>query len=215
MTEKFGPYRCEGLGRSELTDNRVLAAMSRVPREKFVPQALRAHAYEDRPLPIGHGQTISQPFMVAFMTQEAQIKPRMRVLEIGTGSGYQAAVLAELGAELVTLEILPEVAQAAQKRLADLGYGSVEVLNRDGSLGYPTKAPYDAILVTAAGAYPPKALLEQLRDGGVMVMPIRESDFFADSLVRFTKLGEDASQEFLMSVAFVPLTGKDGIDSVK
>lgn len=174
MTAKLGPYHCEGLDRPELTDQMVLAAMSRVPREQFVPDALRAHAYEDRPLPIGHGQTISQPFMVAYMTQEANIKPGHRVLENGTGSGYQAAVIAELKAELVTLEIIPALAEAARRRLASLNYSTVEVISRDGSLGYPNKAPYDVIIVTAAGAYPPQGLIEQLRDGGIMIYRVQK-----------------------------------------
>lgn len=157
-----------------IADERVLAAMDRVPRHLFVPPSARWSAYDDGPLPIGQGQTISQPYMVACMTEQLRLTPSTRVLEIGTGSGYQAAVLAELAAHVWTIERHPELAHRAKQLLHQLGYTNVEVIVGDGSLGYPPEAPYDAIIVTAAAPKVPDALREQLAPGGRMVIPISQ-----------------------------------------
>jgi protein-L-isoaspartate(D-aspartate) O-methyltransferase len=155
-----------------LDDERVLDAMERVPRHRFVPPSQRRSAYEDGPLPIGLGQTISQPYMVARMTELLRLVPTDRVLEIGTGSGYQAAVLAELAVEVVTVERHSDLAAQAEERLKDLGYTNIRVIVGDGTLGYPEEAPYDAIIVTAAAPYVPDSLREQLVIGGRMVIPV-------------------------------------------
>src|SRR5690606_8011612 len=155
-----------------IADRRVLAAMGRVPRERFVDPKLAALAYEDRPLPIGEGQTISQPYIVAVMSEAAAIRPGDRVLEVGTGSGYGAAVLAALGAEVFTIERNGALAGMARRHLADADYGAVTVVTGDGSLGLPPFASFDAIIVTAGGPEVPPALLEQLRIGGRLIMPV-------------------------------------------
>ena len=188
----------------------VLAAMGKVPREKFVPEHLAAHAYEDRPLPIGQGQTISQPYIVAFMTEALGLDPRDRVLEIGTGSGYAAAVLAEIVAEVYTIERLAPLARSAQRRLADLGYAGVRVCCGDGTLGWPEHAPYDAIVTTAGGREVPPALLAQLAIGGRLVIPVGTSRR-AQRLVRVVRArADDYETEDLGDVAFVPLIGAQG-----
>ena len=156
----------------DITDPQVLAAMSRVPRHLFVPPALEHQAYDDNPLPIGYGVTISQPYIVALMTQAAGIKPGQRLLEIGTGSGYQAAILATLTHEVYSIELIPELAQSASERLARLGYGQVRVKSGDGYLGWPEFAPFDAIIVTAAAPEIPPELKDQLKDGGRLVIPV-------------------------------------------
>ena len=150
------------LAREGITDSRVLEAMAAVPRDRFVPRASRAEAYANHPLPIGRGQTISQPFIVAYMTQELDVRPGERVLEVGTGSGYQSAVLAALGAEVYTVEIIAELAERARGVLADLGYDRVHVLTGNGRLGWPEHAPFDAVIVTAAGESVPDPLVDQL-----------------------------------------------------
>jgi protein-L-isoaspartate(D-aspartate) O-methyltransferase len=155
-----------------ITDDRVLAAMERVPRHLFVPVAERRSAYDDGPLPIGLGQTISQPYMVARMTQLLRLAPDSRVLEIGTGSGYQAAVLAELAAAVWTVERHPDLARRAEQLLVKLGYANVRVIAGDGTLGFPEAAPYDGIMVTAAAPYVPEALRTQLGPDGRMVIPV-------------------------------------------
>jgi protein-L-isoaspartate(D-aspartate) O-methyltransferase len=153
-------------------DPRVLAAMRKVPRHEFVPAAVRDRAYDDTPVPIGHGQTASQPYMVAVMTELAELGPRSRVLEIGTGSGYQAAVLAEVAGEVYSIEILEPLATSARQTLERLGYGRVHVRHGDGYRGWPEAAPFDAIVVTAAPPEVPKALRDQLAPGGRLVVPI-------------------------------------------
>ncbi|MGH7185866.1 MAG: protein-L-isoaspartate(D-aspartate) O-methyltransferase, partial [Pseudomonadota bacterium] len=150
----------------------VLEAMRRAPRHAFVPADMRELAYDDRPLPIGYGQTISQPYIVALMTDLLRLAPGDRALEIGTGSGYQAAVLAELGYQVYTIEIVPALAEQAAKRLSDLGYNAVHVREGDGYFGWPEAAPFDAIVVTAAAPQIPPPLLEQLKPGGRMIIPI-------------------------------------------
>ena len=193
-----------------IRDPLVLAAMGRVPREKFVSDRQAAFAYEDQPLPIGEGQTISQPFIVALMTQALTLARTDRVLEIGTGSGYAAAVLAEIAAEVYTVERLAPLAERARQRLADLGYANVHVLNGDGTLGWPEHAPYDAIVATAAGPHVPPALLDQLAIGGRLVMPVG-AVAYDQSLIRvFRAETGDDRRETLEPVAFVPLIGAQG-----
>ena len=156
----------------DIDDTRVLAAFERVPRHRFVPAELEAEAYADRPLPIGHGQTISQPYIVALTTQLALPRANMKVLDVGTGSGYQAAVLAELVERVCSIEIVASLASAAADRLAGLGYRNIEVRCGDGSLGWPEQAPFDAIVAAAAPASVPPALVEQLAVGGRLVIPL-------------------------------------------
>jgi protein-L-isoaspartate(D-aspartate) O-methyltransferase len=191
-------------------DSAVLVAMGKVPRERFVPLHLADEAYDDCALPIGEGQTISQPYIVALMTEALQLGPRDRVLEIGTGSGYAAAVLAEIAATVYTIERVEPLAEAARRRLADLGYATVQVRCGDGTLGWPEHAPYDAIVVTAGGPEIPKALLDQLATGGRLVMPVGLS-LHAQHLVRVVRQApEDDDTEDLGGVAFVPLIGEQG-----
>ena len=162
----------EQLRARDIRDPRVLAAMAKVQRHPFVPDDLQRDAYADTPLPIGHGQTISQPYIVAFMTQALELEPQHRVLEIGTGSGYQAAVLAELAAHVYSIEIVELLAQRAATALATLGYRSVEVRAGNGYLGWPEQAPFDRIIVTAAPDDVPPALVDQLKVGGLMAIPV-------------------------------------------
>ena len=193
-----------------IRDPLVLDAMRAVPREAFVPERLRPFAYEDGPLPIGEGQTISQPYIVAVMTEAAQMKAGDRALEIGTGSGYGAAVLARIAAAVYTIERLAGLAEAARRRLAELGYHNVHVLLGDGTLGWPEHAPYDAIVVTAGGPRVPPALLDQLTIGGRLVMPVGGESRF-QRLVRVRRKGaDDYDYEDLEEVAFVPLIGAEG-----
>ncbi len=165
-------------------DPRVLEAMSRVPRHLFVPPGLAERAYDDSPLPIGEGQTISQPYMVAWMTELLQVREDSRVLEIGTGSGYQAAVLCELAAEVVSVEKYPDLARQAGERLLSLGYDNITVHTGDGTLGWPQGAPYDGIIVTAGAPSVPQPLLEQLGDGGRLVIPVGSSGMQMLNLIR-------------------------------
>jgi protein-L-isoaspartate(D-aspartate) O-methyltransferase len=191
-------------------DPLVLDAMRAVPREDFVSAGLAEYAYEDGPLPIGHGQTISQPYIVAVMTAAARVRPGNRVLEIGTGSGYGAAVLSEIAAEVYTVERIGALADSARDRLAALGYGNVHVRCGDGTLGWAEHAPYDAIIVTAGGPTVPRALLDQLKPGGRLVMPLG-SELRAQRLIRRTRTGpETYTQDDLEWVAFVPLLGEQG-----
>lgn len=192
--------------RRGVTDPCVLRAMGSVPRHRFVPQVWRDNAYEDRALPIGFEQTISQPYVVAFMTQALRLTGDERVLEIGTGSGYQAAVLAGCAREVFTVEIRPDLARAAAARLEELGYRKVTVRHGDGRAGWAAHAPYDAILVTAAAPDIPEQLVEQLRDGGVLVMP-RGPVEGGQVLVRGLKQSTGLKLEELLPVAFVPLVG--------
>jgi len=178
--------------------------MDEVPREYFVPPEHVAAAYADHALPIPCGQTISQPYVVAFMTEQLAPEPEHRVLEIGTGSGYQAAVLSRLAREVVTVERYRTLAQAARTRFQTLGYGNIEVLIADGMLGAPDKAPYERIMVTAAAADVPQALVEQLADDGVMLLPLGP-DGGPQHIVKLTRRGEDVAREELLPVRFVPL----------
>ena len=186
-------------------DSVTLTAMRSVPRHLFVPAAQRDYAYQDRPLPIGHGQTISQPFMVATMTELISPGPGRKVLEIGTGSGYQAAILAAAGAEVFSIEIIPQLAASAGRRLAELGYGEVAVRTADGFYGWPEEAPFDAIIVTAAAEFVPPPLLEQLAEGGLMVIPVG-SPYFVQTLMLVQKRDGKPYSSSLMPVRFVPFT---------
>jgi protein-L-isoaspartate(D-aspartate) O-methyltransferase len=188
-----------------IRDERVLAAMGSVPRHEFVPPSLRARAYADAPLPIGEGQTISQPFVVALMTEHLATRPGMRVLEVGTGSGYQAAVLAELGCEVYSIEILPDLADQARERLERLGY-RVHVRAGDGFYGWPEEAPFDAIVITAASPEVPETLVAQLRQGGRIILPLGKGSGQELTLGIKTPTGVDLRP--LGGVAFVPMTGK-------
>jgi protein-L-isoaspartate(D-aspartate) O-methyltransferase len=193
-----------------ITDPLVLDAMRIVPRERFVPASLAKFAYDDGPLPIGHGQTISQPYIVAVMAQAAGLKPGARALEIGTGSGYGTAVLSRLAAEVYTVERVGTLADAARDRLAKLGYGNVHVLEGDGTLGWAAHAPYDAIVVTAGGPRVPKTLLDQLAVGGRLVMPVGPAARH-QRLVRVTRTDvKEYQYEDLEEVAFVRLIGAEG-----
>jgi protein-L-isoaspartate(D-aspartate) O-methyltransferase len=187
-----------------ITDARVLGAMHSVPREKFVPKELRNSAYDDRPLPIGYGQTISQPYIVAFMTEQLQPKRSQRVLEIGTGSGYQAAVLSDLVAEVYTIEIVRPLAQRAEAVLRELGYKNVQVKAGDGYKGWPEHAPFDAIIVTAAPDHVPPPLVEQLKEGGRMIIPVGKSG--SQKLYLLEKQNGQIQQTAVIPVRFVPLT---------
>jgi protein-L-isoaspartate(D-aspartate) O-methyltransferase len=186
-------------------DARTLAAMRSVPRHEFVPKEHRRRAYGDYPLPIGYGQTISQPYIVAYMTEVLRPEPGMKVLEVGTGSGYQAAVLAEIGCEVYTVEIFKALASSARERLARLGYSNVRVRHADGHYGWPEAAPFDAIIVTAAAGYIPPALVEQLKPGGRMVIPVG-SVYGTQNLILVEKseAGEVRTRN-LLPVRFVPM----------
>jgi protein-L-isoaspartate(D-aspartate) O-methyltransferase len=186
-----------------VTDPATLRAMGAVRRHLFVPEASRGNAYEDRPLPIGYGQTISQPFIVATMTQTIRPQKEHRVLEIGTGSGYQAAVLAEIVRNVYTVEIVPELGEAARERLRALGYRNAEVRIADGYDGWPEQAPFDAIVVTAAAEYIPPPLIKQLKEGGRMVIPVG-APFFNQALILVEKKGGEITTRQLMPVIFVP-----------
>lgn len=187
-------------------DERVMAAMAAVPRAEFVPTGARAAAYVNRPQPIGHGQTISQPFIVALMTHLMNVEAGHRVLEIGTGSGYQAAVLAELTEAVYTVEIIPELAENATQRLRDLGYGNVQVKTGDGWYGWPDASPFDAIMVTAVGEDVPDNLVRQLKAGGRLVLPVGGAWDQVLAVVSKDASGKIAMREVL-PVRFVPLTG--------
>jgi protein-L-isoaspartate(D-aspartate) O-methyltransferase len=185
----------------------VLNTMARVPRHLFVPEDVRPHAYEDRPLAIGSGQTISQPYIVAYMTEMLQVAPHHTVLEIGTGSGYQSAVLAELAKQVYTIEIIPELAARARKALAQTGYRNVEVRTGNGYIGWPEHAPYDRIIVTAAPPEIPQALVDQLAVNGIMVVPVGTS---YQEMVIITKTAAGVSQKRTIPVRFVPMVGQPG-----
>jgi protein-L-isoaspartate(D-aspartate) O-methyltransferase len=188
----------------DITDPRVLAAMAKVPRHRFVPEALASRAYDDHPLPIGLGQTISQPYIVALMSQWAEVRPGDKVLEVGTGSGYQAAILAELTNRVFSIELLPELAAAAGKRLGELGYGGVQVRCGDGYQGWPEEAPFDAILVTAGAPEVPRALKEQLKEGGRLVIPVGPPGR-GQELLLLRKVKGELQEEKRLPVLFVPL----------
>lgn len=193
-------------------DPAVLAAMLRVPREQFVPADVQAFAYDDAPLPIGQDQTISQPYIVAFMVEAMQLGPADRVLEVGTGSGYAAAVLAEIASEVVTIERHAALADQAARNLAATGYGHVQVIHGDGSRGWPDASPYNAILVSAGSPTVPESLKAQLATNGRLVLPVGDNRHVQE-LVRITRIGPHSfDREDLAAVRFVPLIGAEGWD---
>jgi protein-L-isoaspartate(D-aspartate) O-methyltransferase len=209
MEEREEMIEAQIAGRG-IRDPWVLHAMRTVPRECFVAEWQQDLAYDDGPLPIGEGQTISQPYVVALMTEAVQPKPGDRALEVGTGSGYAAAVLATIVSEVYTIERLGALARTARERLVRLGYHNVHVLEGDGTLGWPEHAPYDSIIVTAGGPRVPSALLDQLAIGGRLIMPVGSAHRF-QHLERVTRTGTDTYEhEDLEDVAFVPLIGKEG-----
>ncbi|MBD3165620.1 protein-L-isoaspartate(D-aspartate) O-methyltransferase [bacterium] len=194
--------------RPEIDDNRVLAAMRHVPRHLFVPPRLRGDAYANRPLPIGQGQTISQPYIVAAMTEALKLKPDDKVLEIGTGSGYQAAVLSELTPRVYSIEILESLGNEARERFQQLGYDTIETRIADGYYGWEEHAPFDAIIVTAAAGHLPPPLIAQLAPGGRMIAPVG-GPYEVQRLILVTKDQDgEVRHEFLMPVRFVPMTGR-------
>ena len=195
------------LAARDIMNPQVLAAMRAVPRHEFIPAGLRSRAYEDGPLPIGYGQTISQPYIVAFMTDQLAPRPGDRVLEIGTGSGYQAAVLAQLVREVYTIEIIEPLGLRAEADLTRLGYKNVHVRVGDGYAGWPDAAPFDAIIVTCAPNHIPEPLVQQLREGGRMIVPVGESGG-AQELYLLEKRGGKVEQRAVLPVRFVPMTGR-------
>jgi protein-L-isoaspartate(D-aspartate) O-methyltransferase len=209
---EFAPRRAEmidkQLCRRGIQDQAVISAMLAVPRHAFVPAELQAQAYDDLPLPIGSGQTISQPYIVAAMTAALHVKPGDRALDIGTGCGYQAAVLSKLAQEVFTIENLPELASAASERLARLGFSNVHVHCGDGTLGLPEFAPFDAILVAAAAPAVPEPLLAQLAEGGRLIIPVGDTD--SQRLQLLEKRGGSFSKTGLEGCRFVPLVGRYG-----
>lgn len=195
-------FQIEGRG---ISDKPTLDAMRKVPRHRFVPSDQAGSAYVDGPLPIGYGQTISQPYIVAYMTSVIDPGPGQKVLEIGTGSGYQAAVLAEIADTVYTIEIITELWKSSEKRLKDLGYKNIITKNADGYYGWKKYAPFDAIVVTAASEYIPPPLIEQLKDGGKMIIPVG-SPFLTQMLVLVEKKGKEIFTTNIFPVRFVPLT---------
>ena len=191
-----------------ISNQPTLDAMKKVPRHKFVPPNLLDRAYDDGPLPIGYGQTISQPYIVAYMTAVIDPEPGQKILEIGTGSGYQAAVLAEIIDSVFTIEIVTELYKSSEKRLKELGYKNVFCKNADGYYGWKKYAPFDAIIVTAAAEYIPPPLIEQLKDGGKMIIPVG-SPFLNQTLILVEKNGEGITTTSLLPVRFVPFTRGD------
>lgn len=191
-----------------IRSERILAAMERVPRHRFMPLAVQRLAYEDQAVAIGEGQTISQPYMVALMTELLDLEPGDRVLEIGAGSGYQTAILAEIAQRVVTIERQPVLARRAKETLAQLGYRNVTVVVGDGTQGYPKEAPYDAIIVTAGGPRIPEPLGTQLAPGGRLVCPVGTKD--VQDLVRVVRTPEGLKQERSIRCCFVPLIGEEG-----
>ena len=192
----------------DIQDPKVLKAMASVPRHRFVPEDLQGMAYNDNPLPIGHGQTISQPYIVAFMSQVLDVQSGQKILEIGTGSGYQAAVLAEMGASVFSIEIVPELGKKAMETLKELGYGDVSVKIGDGYQGWAEHAPFDAIIVTCAPTRVPEPLKEQLAEGGKMVIPVGEQ--FFQQLVLLSKQNGRIKQQTVLDVRFVPMVDRKG-----
>jgi protein-L-isoaspartate(D-aspartate) O-methyltransferase len=207
--EEFAARRHEmvrtQIERREIRDPAVLEAMRTVPRHLFMPERLWGEAYHDCPLPIGHEQTISQPYIVALMTELLGVGQGDRVLEVGAGSGYQAAVLAELGCEVISMEIVEALAESAERTLRELGYDNVRVVHVDGSLGYPAAAPYDGIIGTAAPAHLPPGLLDQLKEGARLVLPIGE---FEQNLYVYENTSLGVEKRTVIPVRFVPMTGQ-------
>ena len=193
------------LAARDIADTSVLQTMAEIPRHEFVPPNLKDMAYQDRPLPIGEGQTISQPYIVAYMTQALDLQAGDKVLEIGTGSGYQAAVLARLVEHVYTIEIIPSLGDSARQLLQRQGHDNVTVRVGDGYVGWPSEAPFDAIMVTAAPDHVPPALVEQLAEGGRLVLPV--GDHYQE-LLRLTKREGEIHTESLLPVRFVPMTGQ-------
>lgn len=204
---------CYQIERRGVASKLVLDAMRRVPRERFLPKGQGAFAYEDTPLPIGQGQTISQPYIVAYMADALELGGGEKILEIGTGSGYAAAVLAEIVAEVYTIERIKGLADMARSVLQSLGYDNVHVLHSDGTLGCPEQAPFDGIVVTAGAPDVPESLQRQLKVGGRLVIPVGKSHSF-QQILRITRLSEDEfEREQLLPVRFVPLIGEEGWSS--
>ena len=195
----------EQLATRDIKDPRVLAAMKRVPRHEFVPEALRGAAYQDSPLPIGHDQTISQPYIVAYMSEALELDASHKVLEIGAGSGYQAAILGELAKAVFTIEIVEPLADRARETLSRLGYTNVHVRTGNGYLGWPEEAPFDRVMVTAAPDAVPPALIDQLKIGGLMAIPVGVGDQEL-RILRRTEQGMETLRT--LPVRFVPMTGK-------
>ena len=189
-----------------VTDERVLRAMRKVPREQFVPEQMRGQSYSDGPLPIGYDQTISQPFVVAFMTEKLGLRPTDRVLEIGTGSGYQAAILAELAAKVYTIEIVEPLGKKAAQTLQRLGYKNVQVKIGDGYQGWPEHAPFDAVIVTCAPDHVPQPLVEQIKEGGRIIIPVGPAG--DQTLYLLEKKNGRLEQRNVLPVSFVPMTGE-------
>ena len=198
------------IGKNSLAE-RVMAAMKKVPRHEFLPPDLRYCAYDNGPAPIGSGQTISQPYIVALMSDLLATKPGDIILEIGTGSGYQAAILSQLVQQVYSVEIIPELAESARKRLDRLGYDNIEVRNADGYFGWPEHAPYDGIIVTAAAPHIPPALIEQLRPGARLVIPVGLPYSYQELMVVEKKTNGGIETEKILGVSFVPLTGEHDI----
>ncbi len=202
MREKMVETQIKARG---VKDPRVLSALIKVERHRFVPEEYLDSAYSDQPLPIGEGQTISQPYIVALMTELLELKGNEKVLEIGTGSGYQASVLAELAKEVYTVEIVEPLASTARNRLLELGYQNIKVKAGDGYLGWPEAAPFDAIIITCAPDHIPKPLVQQLREGGRMVVPVGT---YAQELKKIVKRSGTTETTDVIPVVFVPMTGK-------
>jgi protein-L-isoaspartate(D-aspartate) O-methyltransferase len=196
------------LAKKGIKDEGVLAAIGRVPRHFFFDQALLSHAYEDKAFPIGEGQTISQPYTVAFQTEKLEIKPKDKVLEIGTGSGYQACVLMEMGVTLYSMEYNKVLFEKTKGLLPRLGYGKAFLIYGDGSKGLPTKAPFDKIIVTAGAPVVPKALTDQLSEGGILIIPVGGREY--QKMLRIRKVNGNLIEEKFADFAFVPLLGESG-----
>ena len=209
--EREVEYTSRMIGKRRL-DPEVMQAMGRVSREAFVPPDLQAYAYDNGPLPIGHGQTISQPYIVALMTDLLQPQPEHCVLEVGTGSGYQTAVLAELFRKVFTMELIAELGEASMRRLQRLNYTNIKYRTGNGYLGWPEHAPYDAIIVTAAAPYVPQALVDQLKPGGRLVLPVGQPHMYQE-LVVVTRDEQGATRtREILGVSFVPLVGEPEAD---
>jgi len=202
MREKMVETQIKGRG---VKDPRVLSVLLKVERHRFVPEKYLDSAYSDQPLPIGEGQTISQPYIVALMTELLELNGNEKVLEIGTGSGYQAAILAELAKEVYTIEIIESLASTARKKLSELGYQNIKVKAGDGYLGWPEAAPFDAVIVTAAPDHIPKPLVEQLKEGGRMVVPVGTH---TQELIKIVKRSGKMETTNVIPVVFVPMTGE-------
>lgn len=214
LEDMLATIEAECRGTAELTGRshiqpRVMEALAEVPRKQFVPLRMKASAFANTPLPIGAGQTISQPFIVALMTDLLNPLPEQRVLEVGTGSGYQTAILARLAGKVFSIEILTSLADQAQQRLAELGVSNVTLKTGDGYLGWPEEAPFDGILVTAAADHVPEPLLQQLKSGGRLVIPVGVQWLHQDLLL-IEKTGEDFRSRSILGVSFVPLVRRSG-----